>query len=106
MVSPDRKAFEVAASWYVQFQSQSPTPAQHQAWQQWLNHDPSHQAAWDQMEQLQRCLGGLPPDLTRRALSTTQQRRQLLKWMLVLGGSGNLGWNVQQHTSLGNSLAD
>ncbi|MGL4273360.1 MAG: FecR domain-containing protein, partial [Pseudomonas paracarnis] len=106
MVSPDRKTFEVAASWYVQFQSQSPTPAQHQAWQQWLNHDPSHQAAWDQMEQLQRSLGGLPPDLTRRALSTTQQRRQVLKWMLVLGGSGYLGWNVQQHTSLGNAWAD
>ena len=106
MTNPDRKTFEAAASWYVQFQSQSPTPAQHQAWQQWLNHDPSHQAAWDQMEQLQRSLGGLPPDLTRRALSTTQQRRQVLKWMLVLGGSGYLGWNVQQHTSLGNIWAD
>lgn len=40
------------------------------------------------MEQLQRSLGALSPDLTRRALSTTQQRRQVLKWMLVLGGSG------------------
>ncbi len=26
--------------------------------------------------------------------------------MLVLGGSGYLGWNVQQHTSLGNAWAD
>lgn len=26
--------------------------------------------------------------------------------MLVLGGSGYLGWNVQQHTSLGNVWAD
>ena len=88
MLSPDRKTFEAAASWYVQFQSQPPTPAQHRAWQQWLNRDPSHQAAWNQMEQLQRSLGALSPDLTRRALSTTQQRRQVLNWMLVLGGSG------------------
>ncbi|WP_455823681.1 FecR domain-containing protein [Pseudomonas graminis] len=106
MAAPDRKTFEAAASWYVQFQSQPPTPAERHAWQQWLNGDPSHQAAWNQMELLQRSLGALPQDLTRRALSSTQQRRQVLKWMLVLGSTGYLGWNVQQHTSLGNVWAD
>lgn len=106
MAAPDRKTFEAAASWYVQFQSQTPTADERQAWQQWLNGDPSHQAAWNQMEQLQRSLGALPPDFTRRALSATQQRRQVLKWMLVLGGTGYLGWNVQQHTPLGNLWAD
>ncbi|MBK5480222.1 FecR domain-containing protein [Pseudomonas sp. TH21] len=106
MATPDRKTFEAAASWFVQFQSQPPTAAERHAWQQWLNGDPSHLAAWNQMEQLQRSLGALPQDLTRRALSTTQQRRQVLKWMLVLGGTGYLGWNVQQHTSLGNVWAD
>jgi transmembrane sensor len=106
MAAPDRKTFEAAASWYVQFQSQPPTPAERHAWQQWLNGDPSHQAAWNQMEQLQRSLGALPQDFTRRALSNTQQRRQVLKLMLMLAGAGYLGWNVQQHTSLGNALAD
>ena len=106
MVAPDRKTFEAAAGWYVQFQSQTPTAAERHAWQQWLNIDPSHQAAWNQMEQLQRSLGALPQDFTRRALSATQQRRQVLKWMLVLGSTGYLGWNVQQHTSLGNVWAD
>ncbi|WP_300634509.1 FecR domain-containing protein [Pseudomonas sp.] len=106
MPAPDRKTFEAAASWYVQFQAQSPTPADRLAWQQWLNDDPSHQAAWNQLEQLQRSLGALPQEFTRRALTTTQRRRQVLKWMLVLGGTGYLGWNVQQHTSLGNVWAD
>lgn len=106
MAIPDRKTFEAAASWYVQFQSQTPTAAERLAWQQWLNGDPSHQEAWNQMEQLQRNLIGLPQDLSRRALSTTQQRRQVLKWMLVLGGTGYLGWNVQQRTPLGNGWAD
>ena len=106
MAAPDRKTFEAAATWYVQFQSQPPTPAERHAWQQWLNGDPSHQAAWNQMEQLQRSLGAMPQEFTRRALSTTQQRRQVLKWMLVLGGTGYLGWNVQQHTPLGNVWAD
>lgn len=106
MAAPDRKTFEAAASWYVQFQSQPPTPAEHSAWQQWLNGDPSHQAAWNQMEQLQRGLGALPKDFTRRTLSASQQRRQVLKLMLMLGAAGYLGWNVQQHTSLGNLWAD
>lgn len=106
MPAPDRKVFEAAASWYVQFQAQVPTPAERHAWQQWLNGDPSHQAAWNQLEQLQRSLGALPQDFTRRALSGTQQRRQVLKWMLVLGATGYLGLNVQQHTHLGNFWAD
>lgn len=106
MAAPDRKVFEAAANWYVQFESQPPTPAERHAWQQWLNGDPAHQAAWNQIEQLQCSLGAMPQDFTRRALSATQQRRQVLKWMLVLGGSGYVGWNLQQHTSLGNSWAD
>lgn len=106
MPAPDRKVFEAAASWYVQFQAQVPTAAERHAWQQWLNGDPSHQAAWNQLEQLQRSLGALPQDFTRRALSATQQRRQVLKWMLVLGATGYLGLNVQQHTAVGNFWAD
>jgi transmembrane sensor len=58
------------------------------------------------MEQLQRHLGTLPQDLKRRALSTGQQRRQVLKLLLLAAGTGFVGWNVQQHTYLGNVWAD
>jgi transmembrane sensor len=104
--APDRKVFEAAASWYVQFQAESPTAAQRQAWQHWVDSSPAHLAAWNQMELMQRHLNGLPRDLSRRALSSTQQRRQVLKLLLVLAGTGCLGWNVRQHTSLGNVWAD
>lgn len=104
--APDRKVFEAAASWYVQFQSEAPSPAQRQAWQQWVDSNPAHLAAWNQMEQLQRHLGAMPRDLTRRALSSTQQRRQVLKLLLILAGTGYVGWNVQRHTALGNVWAD
>lgn len=104
--APERKSFAAAASWYVQFQSEPPTPAQQQAWQRWLDSDPAHQAAWQHMEQLQRNLGALPRDLTRRALSDTQQRRQMLRMLLVLAGVGCVGWGVEQNTSLGNVWAD
>ncbi|MFJ2688412.1 FecR domain-containing protein [Pseudomonas sp. NPDC087342] len=104
--APDRKVFEAAASWYVQFQSEPPSPAQRQAWQHWVDSNPAHLAAWNQMEQLQRHLGAMPRDLTRRALSSTQQRRQVLKLLLILAGTGYVGWNVQRHTALGNVWAD
>lgn len=103
---PDRQVFQAAASWFVQFQSEAPTQAQHTAWRQWMESDPAHQVAWQQMEQLQQSLGSMPQHLTRRALSRPQQRRQVLKLLLAMAGTGYLGWNVQQHTALKNVLAD
>jgi transmembrane sensor len=104
--APNRQVFEAAASWYVQFQAEPPTLADQKAWQLWIDSDPAHLAAWNQIEQLQRHLGSLPPDLKRRALNTGQQRRQVLKLLLLAAGVGFVGWNVQQHTSLGNVWAD
>lgn len=104
--APDRKIFEAAASWYVQFLSEPPTHAEQMAWQQWLESDPAHRVAWQQMEQLQRSLGGMPQHLTRRALSQPRQRRQVLKLLLAMAGTGYVGWNIQQHTALKNVLAD
>lgn len=105
-IAPNRQIFEAAVSWYVQFQADPPTLAEQKAWQLWIDSDPAHLAAWNQMEQLQRHLGTLPQDLKRRALNTGQQRRQVLKLLLLAAGTGFIGWNVQQHTSLGNVWAD
>lgn len=103
---PDRQVFEAAASWFVQFQSEAPTQAQRAAWRQWMESDPAHQVAWQQMEQLQQSLGSMPQHLAQRALSRPQQRRQVLKLMIAAVGAGYLGWNVHQHTALKNVLAD
>jgi transmembrane sensor len=103
---PDRKVFEAAASWFVQFQSDAPTQVEQAAWRQWMESDPAHRVAWQQMEQLQRSLGSMPAPLTRRALSKPQQRRQVLKLMLAVAGTGYLGWGIQQHTALKNVMAD
>ncbi|CAI8840532.1 transmembrane sensor [Pseudomonas sp. IT-347P] len=105
-IAPNRKVFEAAAGWYVQFQADPPTLAEQKAWQLWIDSDPAHLAAWNQMEQLQRHLGTLPKDLKRRALNTGQQRRQVLKLLLLATGTGFLGWSAQQHTSIGNVWAD
>lgn len=105
-IAPNRQVFEAAASWYVQFQAEPPTLAEQRAWQLWIDSDPAHLAAWSQMEQLQRHLGTLPQDFKRRALNSGQQRRQVLKLLLLATGTGFVGWNLQQHSSLGNVWAD
>lgn len=90
----------------MQFQSEPATQEDQIAWRRWLESDPANRVAWEQMEQLQQGLGGISPNLTRRVLSAPQQRRQVLKLLLALGGTGYLGWNIQQHTALKNVLAD
>lgn len=96
---PQRKIVEAAATWYVQFQSETPSDRQRQAWQRWLDSDPAHRLAWEQMEQMQRHLGALPREASRRALSAGQQRRQVLKLLAMLGATGYLGWTVDDRIS-------
>lgn len=99
MAIPQRKIVETAATWYVQFQSEPPTERQRLAWQRWLDSDPAHRQAWDQMEQMQRQLGALPRDISRRALSAGQQRRQVLKLLALFAATGYLGWSVRDQLS-------
>ncbi|MBT2338569.1 MULTISPECIES: FecR domain-containing protein [Pseudomonas] len=103
---PDRKIFEAAASWYVQFQDSPPSHTERLAWQGWLDSDPAHQDAWHQIEQLQRHLGALPQDVSRRALNTGQHRRQVLKLLLLLAATGSVGWNLRDHRTLASVWAD
>ncbi|WP_263143634.1 FecR domain-containing protein [Pseudomonas sp. RIT-PI-AD] len=103
---PERRVFEAAASWYVQFQAEPPTAAQRLAWQRWLDSDPAHLLAWNHLENLQRNLGAMPGDLAQRALASPRRRRQVLKTLLILGGTGYLGWNLQSHSGLANVWAD
>ncbi|GAB7530430.1 FecR family protein [Pseudomonas sp. 3A(2025)] len=96
MASPvNRQVLEAAATWYVQFQSEPASRAQHLAWQHWLASDPAHQAAWNQMELVQRSLGVMPGLATRQALSGTAQRRQVLKLLLLLPAVGFVGWQAR-----------
>jgi transmembrane sensor len=96
---PQRQIVEAAATWYVQFQSEAPTDRQRQAWQRWLDSDPAHRVAWEHMEQMQRHLGALPREASRRALSAGQQRRQVLKLLALVGATGYLGWNLRDRIS-------
>ncbi len=92
-----RKIVEAAATWYVQFQCSTPTESQRMAWRRWLDSDPAHRQAWEQMEQLQHHLATLPAEASRTALSATRQRRQVLKLVSLAGALGVVGWTAREH---------
>lgn len=48
----------------------------------------------------------MPQGLAHRALGAARQRRQVLKMLLLLAGTGAIGWNTRQYTGLGNLWAD
>jgi transmembrane sensor len=105
-IAPNRKVFQAAATWYVQLQCEPACAATLQAWKHWLHSDPAHEAAWQHVEQLQRSLGQMPHGLAHRALGATRQRRQVLKMLLLLAGTGAIAWNARQYAGLGNLWAD
>lgn len=105
-IAPNREVFRTAATWYVQLQCEPACAATQQAWKHWLHSDPAHEAAWQHVEQLQRGLGQMPHGLAHRALGETQQRRQVLKMLLLLAGTGVIGWSAREYAGLGNLWAD
>lgn len=109
--TPSLAAMEQAAEWFALLQSGTATPADQARWQAWLEEEGAR-AAWAFVErvsqQFQPLQTGDSGMLAARALGTARQRmarRQLLRGMAVLAGSGTLGWGLWQHTPLPQQLA-
>ncbi|MCY1284812.1 Protein FecR [compost metagenome] len=103
-------ALEQAAHWYTRLRSESAGPADHRAWQVWLESAAEHRWAWQQAERLQQRLQGMPT-LGGRALQLAEQerhssRRSVLKGFALLIGSGALGWGGYRQVERHGWLAD
>lgn len=99
-------ALQQAANWFTRLQSEDATAADQSAWRKWLDACAENRWAWEQCEQLQQRLHGLPTGLTKRAFSLADQpqqrgRRTLLKGLALAFGTGMLGYGGyrQAHTS-------
>lgn len=105
---PDASDFEVlqqAAEWFAVLGAPAVSPAQRQAWQAWRDADARHQAAWQQVENICGAFSHLPTADkagARRALDTASERqltrRRAAKMLLLLCGTGTLGWTAVRHT--------
>lgn len=95
----DYRTLEAAATWYVQLNAASPSEAQLQAWQSWLEKNQAHAQAWARVEKLQRQLGSLPADVALPTLAGVRARRRaVLKTLAMLMAVGATGWAVREST--------
>ena len=110
--TPSHQALEQAARWFSLLQSGDASAADHVQWQAWLDNEPDARAAWsfvDRISQRFAPLQSLPaPRLAAaayRQASTRMARRQALRGMAALAGSGLLGWGAWRHTELPRQMA-
>ncbi|MCK3838062.1 MULTISPECIES: FecR domain-containing protein [Pseudomonas] len=99
---------EQAVHWLLEMQQGALTPRQQAAWQQWLNAHSEHQRAWEQIQQVNQRLRGMPSPLAHAALNAprTSSRRQALKLLLILGAGSAAAWSLRQQHILPPLSAD
>ncbi|AZE71315.1 Iron siderophore sensor protein [Pseudomonas synxantha] len=99
---------EQAVHWLLEMQQGALNPRQQAAWQQWLNAHSEHQRAWEQIQQVNQRLRGMPSPLAHAALNapTLRSRRQALKLLLMLGAGSAAVWSLRQQHILPPLSAD
>lgn len=118
ITEPNGSAFDTlqqAAEWFAILQD-APSPAEREAWRLWLQACPEHASAWARVEAISRPFHTLPDEACRKAagvaLRAPVTRRQHLKMLALLCGSGVLGyaglrqapwnvWNATLRTAVG-----
>lgn len=104
-----------AVAWYARLCSGSAGEADRQAWLRWHAAHPDHQRAWQRIEAMRATLQQAPagiasPVLRARLATAGQGRRQVLRSVLLLAGSGTLGYlswqSAQRHGLVQPLLAD
>lgn len=106
-----RLALAQAANWFTKLQSEDVTCADQSAWGEWLASCTENRWAWEQAQQLQQRLHGLPTGVAGRAFSLADQpeqsaRRTLLKGLVLAVGGGMLSYGGYRHAHTAGWTAD
>lgn len=112
--TPLDSATEAAIGWLVQLHSGDMGAPERDRLAQWLDADPQHRTAWEQLQvPLQRlrvpqpAAGRLLSDTLARAESRTRKRRQVLRGALGLGGVAvGATWLADRHQPVAQWSAD
>ena len=99
---------EQAVSWLVEMQDGALSPRRQQAWEHWLQDHSEHQRAWEHIQRVNQRLRGLSSPLTHAALNApnSNNRRQALKLLLLLGAGSALTYGLRDQLPLTPLLAD
>ncbi|MFJ4453504.1 FecR domain-containing protein [Pseudomonas sp. NPDC089392] len=108
--APAQAQVDQAIDWLVKLRFDSPSPRTEQQFQHWLASHPHNPLAWQRVSNLSDELAGLPKDLSRRTLDSSQRqrisRRDHLKLLSLLAVGGSLGWAAREPLGLPQLLAD
>ncbi|HRN80961.1 MAG TPA: FecR domain-containing protein [Nitrosomonas europaea] len=108
---------DAAISWAVRLDYNTPTTAQQQAFEYWLQANPLHRLAWQRIHSLKGFhadLGELSPKLAHDTLQTAQRhrehsglsRRNVIKLLSLAGVALSTGWLARENTPWQRLLAD
>lgn len=105
--APMKTALESAAHWYAVLYADDVSEAQRREHRAWLDADPLHQQAWQQVEQLRQQLQAMPGSPALQTLQRREhyQRRAVLRGLAVLASGGMLGTLAWQQTPVGPALS-
>ena len=104
--SPDLKALEAAATWYVQLNDGTHDEARTRDWQAWLTSCPQHAAAWARLERFQRQWALMPQEAALSSLDAAKtQRRDVLKILGMLLAVGSGTWLAAEQVPYRSMLA-
>ena len=100
----DPGVLQQAAEWFAVLGSPTASAADRRGWQDWCDADEQHRTAWQRVEAISAAFGRLPTADprdradARRVLDAASRRqasrRRTARLLVVLGGTGALGWAV------------
>ncbi|SSW65902.1 hypothetical protein AVE30378_01836 [Achromobacter veterisilvae] len=105
---PTHQALEQAAEWFALLRSGEATAAHRAQWASWLEGAQQHRVAWDYVERISGRFEPIQASPTREtavagfqaANGRMARRRQFVRGLGVLAGTGLLGWAAWRHTPL------
>lgn len=104
---PSKQLLSEAADWLMRLHFAQPTPADQEAFTQWLAQSPAHAAAWQKAQKVmrtfaplqnktgnvgQQALKHLASDTQRQSQQTRRRNLQLLGMLMLAGPTGWLAW--------------
>lgn len=107
-MTTDRDALRQAGEWFALLCDETVSAEDRAAWQHWLEARPEHRRAWQQVEAVGQRFRRLRSEADRSAAEATLDtlrgrrvgRRQALKQLSLLLGTGALGWAAWRHGGL------
>lgn len=102
--APSHRVLAQAAEWYALLQSGDATESDQVRWRAWLDSQPAHGQAWQQVEEISKAFCGLQATPDPRgaaqglweANAQARQRRRALSGLVAVAASCALGWAAWQ----------